>query len=355
MSSNWFAADYSTAREWFQDKARRAGARLSQLPISPFGPRGESLSIDIAWLGSDQPSHVLLHLCGVHGVEGFVGSAIQLSLMDDTPRMSDNHAIVLVHAVNPYGMVWLRRANVNNVDLNRNVLLSGEEYCGAPEGYARLNSLLNPTSPPSRFDSFYLQSSLAILRHGFRSLKQAVACGQYEFPKGIFFGGEKLETGPQLLLNWIREHLPFAERVVSIDIHSGLGKFGEATLLVPYERNSEKYLQSVETFGGSVQSLDTSGVAYKIRGSLMGGLPGTLPRAKWTCIGQEFGTYHPLRVLKALRDENRLHHYGEHVSADHPIKRNLLNTFCPKNDVWRESILAKGEKLIHRSLELLVT
>ena len=36
--------------------------------------------------------------------------------------MPEDVAIVLVHALNPFGFAWRRRWNENNVDLNRNFL-----------------------------------------------------------------------------------------------------------------------------------------------------------------------------------------------------------------------------------------
>jgi len=50
-----------------------------------------------------------------------------------------------------------------------------------------------------------------VLRHGLRAVTQAIAEGQYEFPRGLFFGGSKLESGPALYLDWLRDNLPRAE------------------------------------------------------------------------------------------------------------------------------------------------
>src|SRR6185295_5475632 len=103
--------------------------------------------------------------------------------------------VILVHILNPYGMAWLRRCNENNVDLNRN-FLNDETYSGAPAAYAQLNSFLNPASPPG-FDFFTLRAAGLILRHGMPALKQSVVGGQYEYPGGLFFGGKRLECGPE--------------------------------------------------------------------------------------------------------------------------------------------------------------
>ena len=322
MLSKWYARDYVTARDSFRKNAANANGELFALPLNELGTQGEELSIDIAWLGSKQPSHVMLHLSGVHGVEGFVGSAIQCQLLSNSPPIPDNHAIVFVHAINPWGMAWLRRFNESNVDLNRNFLASDEQYVGAPDGYAQLDALLNPKSVPGWFDLFFVRCLFSIMQHGFASLKQTVACGQYEYPEGLFFGGKQLEASACLLVEWIRDNLSCAERIFTIDIHSGLGKFSEAALLVSCDRSSQECTVLVDRFGKQVQPLSKEGVAYSIRGMFMDGLTAVLPDAHWTSMGQEFGTYSPLRVLKALRDENWFHHYGENVTVDHVLSKN---------------------------------
>src|SRR5262249_25391349 len=156
---------------------------------------GDALAIDIAWLGHNEPRRAVLHSSGLHGVEGFAGSAVQIQTLRELPCIPDDSALILVHILNPYGMCWLRRTNENNVDLNRNSLIDGN-YTGAPENYSKLDPFLNPPSPPWR-DLFLLKAALLAFRYGMPSLRQAVAGGQYEFPKGLFFGGKRLEQALQ--------------------------------------------------------------------------------------------------------------------------------------------------------------
>jgi len=66
-------------------------------------------------------------MSGIHGIEGFAGSAVQLALLDKWNRgeLDGKPTIVLVHVMNPFGMANWRRWNENSVDLNRNLLLDG--------------------------------------------------------------------------------------------------------------------------------------------------------------------------------------------------------------------------------------
>ena len=84
----------------------------------------------------------IVHSSGTHGVEGYLGAAVQIRFLHElylrnekqqrlannpraaSPSASNNKVrkILLIHAVNPHGMRHHRRTNENNVDLNRNVL-----------------------------------------------------------------------------------------------------------------------------------------------------------------------------------------------------------------------------------------
>ena len=247
IENSFFSDNYATARTRFCAKASEKGAALYQLPLTAKGPGDLDLSIDIAVFGNSKPSRTVLHTSGLHGVEGFAGSAIQLKLMDTMPELPEDGAVIFAHILNPYGMAWLRRVNESNVDLNRNFLSENESYSGAPMAYQKLDSMLNPESTPG-FDFFLLRTTGCILRYGYNSLKQAIVGGQYEYPKGLFFGGSKLEEGPNRYTEWLSEHIGASQHVVAIDIHTGLGKSGVDTLLVEGEPDSLLYQKLQDVF-----------------------------------------------------------------------------------------------------------
>ena len=62
-----FAADYSEAREKFLAAARIAGAATSRYDNPTKGPRGESLSTDVARLGPDDASKIVVAISSTHG------------------------------------------------------------------------------------------------------------------------------------------------------------------------------------------------------------------------------------------------------------------------------------------------
>jgi hypothetical protein len=321
-----------------------AGVRLENLPLDARGPRGERLDIDIAWIGAANPSRVLLHSSGLHGVEGFAGSAIQLQLLSELPALPADAALIVVHVLNPFGMAWLRRCNENNVDLNRNVL-ADHAYTGAPPTYARLDSFLNPQSPPSS-DFFSLRAAWLIFRHGLPALKQAIVGGQYEYPKGLFFGGKRLEQGLEKYKTFLTQRLASVRRLIAIDVHTGLGASGVDTLLA-----REEDFDGVRTvFGDRVApSNPEKSVAYRVRGSLETIFSFGMPTPQIIAVTQEFGTFGPIKVLHALREENRWHHYGA-ATLNHPTKQALKETFYPNDERWRQAVLGEGREVLRLGL-----
>ncbi len=368
----YFSPDYRTARRRFREAAARAGARLDSIDLGLRGAAGETLSIDLALLGPAVPSssedgdegnsapvaeRVLLHSSGVHGVEGFAGSAIQLRLLERPPAIPANGALVLAHILNPYGMSFLRRVNENNVDLNRNFLGPDESYAGQPDGYEILDPLFNPHTAPGRWPRFFTpRLTLKLLLHGARRLRQAGAEGQYEKPHGLFFGGRRLERGPALYLEWLKRNLKDSSRVLGIDVHSGLGRSGEQLIILERNHGGDFHRHLETRYPDELDNTgDEPAIVYQVRGGIDAGVPRVFDagHTEVDFITQEFGTVNGFRVLSVLSDENRLHRFGNERDLFHPVKRAIKQIFAPSEIPWKRSILEKGERLAYDAAEFL--
>ena len=345
---DYFSPDYATARERFRAAAEKARVERISLGLAARGPGASPLAIDIAWCGPRSAFRVLLHTSGLHGVEAFAGSAVQLAALMAPPALPPGCALVLVHVLNPYGMAWLRRANENNVDLNRNFLPPGahQEDSRAATLYSALDALLNPPSPPCA-DFFKLRLVCRAARHGPRRLQQAIAEGQYRYPQGLFFGGSKLEPGPAAYLDWLGRNLDGAAYLMALDLHTGLGSFGQSLLLSEPGVGVTPESALSRGLGQPLVVLATDASRpYRVTGGMGAALPRVLPRARIDFALQEIGTYGPLSVLAALRDENRWHHHGS-GGIEHPAKHALLEALCPSSTAWRMQALENGLALLH--------
>jgi hypothetical protein len=341
---SFFSPDYATARRRFRSAALARGAALDALELEASGPRGEPLATDIAWLGAPGAARLVLHSSGLHGVEGYAGTAIQLAALAALELPPPGCALVLVHALNPWGMAWLRRANEHNVDLNRNFLPHGAAWSGAPPLYAALDRMLNPASPPG-FDWFPLKAAGLLARHGMRALEQAVAEGQYEFPRGLFYGGAGLEPGPRRYAEWLRRRAAGARYLCALDVHTGLGRWGQSTAIMEPGATTTPPGELERALGEPLVNPARGDAPYTIRGSMSGVLAQALPGVRADFVLQEIGTVSALRILRAMREENRWHHHGA-GTPDHPAKRALLAAMAPAATPWRRRAIAHGARLL---------
>lgn len=341
----YFSANYEKAREKFTKTATAAGARTFRLPIKAQGVGGLPLSIDIAWFGSEKPRKILLHTSGLHGVEGFAGSAIQVALLNHLPTVPEDSAFVLIHCLNPYGMNFLRRYNESNVDLNRNFLAKSNDYHGSHDAYESLDEFLNPPSPPTN-DFFYFKVAYHYLRLGSDNFLEAVASGQYDFPRGLFFAGHKLENGPEIYRDWLHQHFDSVEQIFVIDVHTGLGDFAQESLFHKIGATPASLLSRILNKPIIVKFPESDVVGYQFKGGHCELFRELFMDKRVDFLTQEFGTYSKLKILKALRNENRYHHY-EAKDTSHWSKQQLREGFCPPDEGWRSSVVSNGIQLVH--------
>lgn len=349
-----FSRDYFDARERFRHGVARLGWVASSHPLTAKGPRGEDLTIDVARSSPGGAEPVLFVTSGVHGVEGFFGSAVQLALLDlwEKTGVPTGVRIVFAHAISPFGFAHLRRFDENSVDANRNFLLDGEAFTGSPPMYARFDPILNPKRPPRRIEFFILHALLRIIRYGLGPLKQAIMGGQYDYPQGMVFGGH----GPSESQVILREHLPTwlsdAAEVAHLDFHTGLGSWATHKLLIDPPFTSAQFERAVRWFGlKALQPAVQTGVAYQARGGFGTWCAAQSPHRDYLHLCAEFGTYWNVSVLASVRVENMAHHWGQPTDvATLRAKERLKEIFVPESAEWRTRVIADSVRLIEQAI-----
>ncbi|MCC9609759.1 M14 family metallopeptidase [Blastopirellula sp. JC732] len=345
----WFPRDYAESRREFLAACKELGGEMESHAIDAVGPDGESLTIDLLTLGNRGANDCLVLSSGLHGLEAPLGAAIQLHWMRNALSQSvpPNLRIVLIHALNPYGFAHRRRCEAENIDLNRSFMRRGEEHRGAPPLYEKLDPLLNPESPPGGFDFFTLRAAAILARYGMTKVKQAIAGGQYEFPRGLFYGGKGASETQQLLTPHWKSWLGESRRVIHLDVHTGLGRWGELTLLSAPAMDTAWHRQVGETLGETGYDREKeNSVAYQARGDFGLWCSQQAGDIDYAYFCAEFGTYPAVRVLKALRAENQAHHWSDpKAAAFQTAKRSALEAFSPASKSWRQSTVARGVDL----------
>lgn len=355
-----FPPSYSVSRERVlagaHALASRHDLRIDSRAIAARGPDGGTLALDWLQFGARRPRHALVVSSGTHGVEGYTGGAIQRDLLERVlPHLTlgDDTAIVLQHANNPYGFAWHRRVNESNVDVNRNFLERFDPSLCDPN-YVRLHDLLNPTDLEPQAEARRWEAIDAfVAEHGERRFRQAAIGGQYRYPRGLQFGGERLEQGPAHLLALVREHLAAAQTVLWLDVHTGLGAFGDCELVTGATTDSDCYRRSAAIWPGYVKSA-TSGesVSTPLNGLLDRGVEAALPAGCGFAFGYpEYGTYDPMRVIRAMRADTWLHAHGDPADATgRAIQAETLEAFRPASADWRRRVLRTGASLVDAAL-----
>jgi hypothetical protein len=351
-----FPPDYTTARQQFRETAARVGWTCQAYAIGAAGPDDEDLTIDVAISPPATADRVLVVSSGMHGVEGPLGSAVQLELMErwerDSFRPAATFRCVLIHALNPFGFACSRRCDADNIDPNRNFLTGTEAYAGSADSYRSFDRLLNAPHAPSPWDLFYLRVLMAVAVRGAQSLKQALAMGQHDFPTGLFFGGRGPSQTRTLIERHMRSWIGRAETVVHLDIHTGLGAWGTHKLLIDYPLSPAQRDRLTRWFGASAfPERNPERVAYRARGSFG---PWCVSRGfapDYTFAFVEFGTYRDLTVLAGLRAENQAHHCGQPDDSETTrAKARLRELFCPASPAWRARAVAAGLDVVERAM-----
>jgi hypothetical protein len=351
----FFSADYFSAKQRFLAACDRLAFEHHSLRIDAPSPTAEPLTIDIAVSGATRPSSALVVSSGVHGVEGFFGSAVQLGFLEQLPRdwrPPAGAAIVFIHALNPFGFAWQRRFNEENVDLNRNFLLADQSYSGAPPLADVFRRTLKPA--PWRFGFQNVRIAKLALRHGVRSFWDTLPVGQYEHPDWLFFGGSGQSQSAQLVDQLLPTLLDHAREVVHLDFHTGLGRWANWELLLSENDpadNADWWRQHFDT--RRVKESNGAGRSYEIRGGFGAWLRQKFPKCRYRFATAEFGTYSAMRVIRALTDELHWHSKLGHQQPKHWARRALTEAFAPQDARWRTRSLAAGLKLIERAVEAL--
>ncbi len=355
-TSGYYSASYKEAKERFLQAAVDLNAQI--YTYHPETLAQPDLTIDVAIIG-DRSKPVLVVSSGVHGVEGFFGSAVQLAWLEGMRRkgVDKNICTVFIHAVNPFGFANIRRVNEENVDLNRNFLPDNQCYRGAPDSYEDLNGFLNPEVPPGNMDLFFVKVATNILKHGgLQSLKNAVAGGQYEFPKGIFYGGAAACDSTNIIKENCSLWLGETKKVVHIDLHTGLGQSGDYKILLAEPEKSPNKKWYKKTFGKKKVEFLASGkgTAYKASGIMGEWLQHYFQHVDYRFAAAEFGTYPVLKMLKVIRRENSFFHFGDRSSdAYKKAVEDLKECFFPASFEWRRKSLHSGLEVINQAVKAL--
>ena len=341
-----FAATYAQARERFLAAAGARGLDVeSHVHPSARGPAGESLAIDVAVLGHAKSRAALVITSGTHGAEGFCGSGCQVGLVADDAFVAAvkrrGVAVVLVHALNPFGFAHVSRTTEENVDLNRNLRDFARPQRN--EAYLEVHDFIVPAAwPPSRENEARIGEYVA--RRGAPALQQAITGGQTDRRDGLFFGGSGPAWSQDVLRDVLRRHGASRARLAWIDVHTGLGPAGHGEKIYAGPDDPATLARTKTYWGIDVTSIyDGSSTSARVEGMLFHAALEECPNAEYAGIALEYGTLSFMDVLNALRARQwLLNHPDAGAAQREAILRQARDAFYVDTPAWKAMVFGQA-------------
>ena len=348
---------YDECRTRFRRAADGAGHEVESHPITARGPAGQELSVDVVTLGADRPERALVVMSGVHGVEGFIGSAVQCDLIGrfDASTLPDDMTVLVVHAVNPWGMAWWRRQNESNVDLNRN-WRRDELDPVHNDPYDLVHPIACPDTPDlPTVEGLLVTAQALVAEHGLEWVRDAITVGQYRHPDGLHFGGDVTEESARIVQDLVSARLTTCERVLTVDLHTGHGPRGEITCLSDVAPGSpqDRFLRSTFPTARVEATEDNPDATTATKsGQIANGIGQLVPGAVCFATSMEFGTASDEEQLIATYQEHWVHHHGDRVSPEGRAAVWAYRCcFTPDDRDWEQTCLTGGTAQLDAALD----
>ena len=363
----YFPEDYEDSRERFLQKAKELQEKFpggETIRVEVPSEADNNLTVDGLYLPArESQERLLIITSGLHGVEGYAGSAVSMMFMEEflnEERLSTTGYLFL-HAVNPYGFKYNRRVTENNVDMNRNASIDESLYREDNQGYRDVEELVNPEGKADlsswEHRLFHLRALTMILKHSMDSFRQAILQGQYHQQQGVFFGGYELEPQLRELKPIISEKINSYSVTMNIDLHTGYGERGTLHLLQePVE--DPKVKETLEmVFGDHPIDWTDSEDFYQVTGDFVGFVGELMDDGLYLPMVFEYGTMDSQTTMGSLHSlhrmvlENQGYFYGyADQKVEARVKEDYLELFYPSSEEWRSKVISDSRNLFHTML-----
>lgn len=353
--SEYFHNSYDEVRSGIKARIEKLRADGVTVEVSEYAvDQKDGLYIDNFYIpAASENKNLIILTTGVHGMEGYIGSVMLDVFFEEIyPTLNaETTGILVVANVNPYGMKYMRRYNENNVDLNRNFILDWDSFDkSSNKDYPEVKNFLQPEGKIGNAfwheAGFYASLAKEAVFKGADKVSDALLTGQYEYPEGVYYGGNGDEISTKYLKGVFEDCLDGEyENLIHIDIHSGYGpRYNMVIFNSIYETMTEAetkaafgydYVISHDSESFYATTGDTTDYFYRLAES-----KSTDKELFSTCF--EFGTIgdsfmDSILSLKYTVDENRQHWYPtKNKTSAEIVKENYKELYYPTETEWRE-------------------
>jgi hypothetical protein len=359
----YYDPNYAMAR---QDFLRHTDSLMKLYPgtqvfdIRVPDPKDSDLHLDGIYIPSTgKKENLLLIAGGIHGVEGFTGSAIEELFMERylDADLLKNTGVIILHALNPYGYKNNRRVTVNNVDMNRNCDADPALFNTKNDGYRQLYDFINPDQPANlgsvKNRLFVVRAIMKILKSGMPVLRQAVLQGQYEFPEGLYFGGKAFEPQVTGLIPQLVKYSEPYQKIIQIDLHTGYGERGKMHLFPNPPKSPQIRQATEELYAGYQIDWGDSKDFYTISGDFSNLILKLFPDKLVVPMTLEFGTMDSQKTMGSLRSiqtmilENQGFHHGyRNKHTEKVVQERIREMYNPTSEIWKTLVMDQAAGLL---------
>ena len=346
-----FSGSYAISRQRWLAQLTELSCHTDCLPYpcDGLGPEGEQLVTDMVWIGSKDASRVLVLIGGTHGIEGFTGSAVQIDMLallaDGLVVIPANTAVLMIHALTPWGYAWQRRCDADGVDLNRN-FVDFSRPLPENKGYEQLkNTLYLPDAEPRKIALAEFEQL-----HGRIALEKAISAGQYSDPTGPFYGGTAPTHGRLVTENLMQKYALQQRDLAVVDLHTGLGSYGYGEIICDHQPDSAGTRTAQNWYGDSV-ALPLLGTSSSVpKTGLLDYAWHAIMNQRSCYITLEFGTFSTDQLFEILLRDHQLWAQVGNEQARLEHSKVMLHHFCPNDRAWQEMVLFRARQVIAQAL-----
>lgn len=364
----YFRENYNESRDAFRDAATALAKKYkaaSQESFNVPAKNDKDLTVDMLYIPALKNKKGLIIISsGVHGVEGFTGSAVQRMMMEEfmTGENLAETGFLFIHGMNPYGFKNNRRVTENNIDLNRNSSPDDRLYKTKNTGYPAVADLINPQGKVDTFSAgnifFELRSIRKIISAGMPVLRQAILQGQYEFPQGVYFGGFAPEPQIKSITPFIKKFTAGYPLVMNIDLHTGYGERGTLHLFPDAIKDKKVRAMMEKVFEGYRIDWGDSKDFYTVTGDFPGHLEKIITSGVFLPMSFEYGTLDSQTTVGSIKSlhitilENQGFNFGyksDKIKAE--VQMNFREMYFPSSPAWRTKVIKDSRIMTGKALK----
>jgi hypothetical protein len=345
---DFYSSTMPEADEKFVAACNAAGgeATFHRCPVA--GPDGEPLHMAELLVGPRDAKTAILLASGTHGIEGYAGAGLQVGLLS-TGALRDlpnDTAVLIVHMVNPWGCAWDRREDQNNVDIFRNLVYAEPPFRSNPE-YDAIDGFLNPTewTGPVK-EKADAELAAFIDTHGQDRFIEIMRWGQHNHPRGMTYHGTEPTWSRLTVEDIVRRNLQAAGRVAAVDLHTGLGGWGQVVVVSYAGENSSIGRRFQDWYPGETIHFagDDPGIP-RHQVMALESLKRIVPGAEFFGVGLEWGA-EPIdgeEAWEVFRHMSWLQNYGDLSSREaEPVRRKYRSYLYGETDEWKQKAWENG-------------